>query len=423
MNLCFLSKPISLRRRKRCPRSEGWNRRAKDLKDAGDKVKFKAFDAEVEELKLELHGKNDAFLARTSKLLGDEGVPNFLEKHNGNLVMTLSLDSKPTTNKAFSFYQRAQKTFGVDKVTISFGENAANKRSGFFRRSDGRVEIGYNEVLNLLDGQIGVTPRHEFRHAAFAHKEKSGVSSAFQMKFRSSKSGNLLNEHLRYDTYMSAEEIYNWSTDFQTLSKKLRDATPDIEAQTATEVPEKMIARLEETIKLKKYSRIEFLEGQFIGFEDELGRRLDLGYFGTEQKKMFEEAQSLNKRLGSEAKEFTDLHMKDRGLKYPESVENKLARKEFNMKYLNTPEGKKLSSKLYAAKEKIAIDAIERLITMKRIAEAQHKAVKVLRVALNNLENAPEANRKAHISVLRAQINKIGNNVKEGFKDSLFNKK
>jgi hypothetical protein len=408
-----------------------------DALETTDPSEAVRMNSEAEELRKEILSRSDDFIAKTSRLFQLEGIPHTLKKIDSNLLIELDLTQVPRDNNALNFYKRAKKLTGVEKVTISLADNAPKGRAGFFRRKDGRVEIGYKEALNLIEGEMGVTPRHEFRHALFASKEAQDIPSAFQMRFKTVKDGKLLNNKKIYDTYMSAEEIYNWSTDFQTLSKKLRDAKGAIEratiigdiqnkankyvhlADTAANVSDDMIRELEKAIKKKKFSIINFVDDQpLVQIQDADKRILELGFFGDERSAIFKEAQAARLKVRNAAVKVIKPELKKLGLTDITSKEYIKKMRELETAYLKSPEARKVLSAYGPLAEKVALDALERLKTLKRIAEVQNKEVKGLKTLLKTYEESKSLDL---IESIRAQCKKIGDNVKERYKNSLFN--
>src|SRR5690606_12170962 len=83
-----------------------------------------------------------------------------------------------------------------------------------------RMEIGPHQGLQLLEEFVNTTGRHELRHSMFLAKRNRGEDSIFHLQFHASPGGrNLLNKDRMYDAYMSAEELYTFSTDLETYAK------------------------------------------------------------------------------------------------------------------------------------------------------------------------------------------------------------
>lgn len=196
---------------------------------------LKAQQAAVEKQLTEL---NDAFLVKMKEIYDLDNIPSKLVDSGGYKTLLLDFDAPPVKGPAFNFYKRVHSRFGLKHVTLSLKENAENMSRGFYSPSEARMEIGPGQAMRLLDDYINTTGKHETRHAIFNSHRSKGIASIFDTQFIASDA-KLLNQQRYYDQYMSAEELYTFSTDLQTLAQSLKgDALTD---------PQKLLGLLEQT--------------------------------------------------------------------------------------------------------------------------------------------------------------------------------
>jgi hypothetical protein len=184
-------------------------------------------DQKIAEHEAVLTRLNDSFIERLHRLYSEDGIKSLVEvSKKGHKVIKLdfSLEQPPGTvprslNRIFNRY-------GLREITINLKENASRKSLGFFRPSELRIELGPQQGIRLLENYLTTTGIHEARHAMFNKYLDLGIDSLYHMSFIGSEK-KLLNGKKMYDRFMSAEELYTFSTDLQKILNSMQGGDVD----------------------------------------------------------------------------------------------------------------------------------------------------------------------------------------------------
>ena len=291
-----------------------------------DPQKISELEFKIASIKRDITVINDRYIDSMQKLYTESGIPAIVIKSNNGNV--LELDFKvPVKNKPHELYRQVQKRFGLQNVTLSLKENVEFGALGFFSPSKGRMEIGPNQAVSMLDNYINSTGRHESRHAMFYAmrnfaSENRGKGSIFHTSFHKSQDGVFLNDFKTYDSYMSSEELYTFSTDLQTYAKiwkgeRLTDANlrssllDQIKskgdmltkvAQTNKNMSEEMILSIKQLIEEKRAPQITKNSNNTysLSFYDRSKRRCDLTLVSEEEKALLVNALKVEDKINVE---------------------------------------------------------------------------------------------------------------------------
>src|SRR5690606_25227324 len=143
-------------------------------------------------------------------------------------------------------------------------------------------------------------------------------------------------------------------------------------------VPEAVIKRLEETLEQGLYGRIEIPKDHVFKFEDSYGRSVEIGFVGPEREKILDDARKAGELLKKKIDDYVAPQLEKKGLTDPESDKYKIAKKNLKKEFLQTESGRKLEAILNELEKKVAQEAIERLKTLKQVADGQLKEYEVL---------------------------------------------
>jgi|GEM_PF-6049789 len=188
-----------------------------------DLTKLAKLEVEASYLHREVNQMNDSFLEKLHELYQTKKIPSRLTtSENGSLI--LNIDPYPINqgNKAHRYISSLQTRFEIDSITISLADNSYYGTRGFFSSASSRLDLGYAQALKLADGSISTVTKHEYRHGMFYAMRNKNISSEYHVSFRAAKDtkgGKPIHDGTAYDRYMSAEELYNLSVDFKTMSK------------------------------------------------------------------------------------------------------------------------------------------------------------------------------------------------------------
>jgi hypothetical protein len=360
---------------------------------ANDVAAAEQLTKNIDEIKLNMIEVNERFVHDAAKILETEGISTTTYKEKEFLILQLNLDKVPKGNRALKTYKKIKDRYGVDKITVNLSDNILKKRVGVYSGSQDRVEIGYQEIFNILEGKAGITAKHELRHGIFNHKKEQNIPSTYQVRFYASLDERyLLNQKNKYETYMSSEELYNWSTDLQTLAQQMKSVSGDdtinlLEkitsknnglmtiAETSSDVSEVMIKKLKSMMSEKDFSRISLGENRTVIVTDDLGRRTELSLIGTEREKLIS----------------------------------------------NLQRAQNSQSKLVSAQMDIANYAVERLEELKLVGEAQKMEGKRLVELIQKYTDPTNGGKVEQLNAVKEQMFKMAKNVKEHYKGSVLN--
>lgn len=120
--------------------------------------------------------------------------------------------------KMIEKYQGKDITISLaDNFHISSVDNTAIVSGGF--HYEGRVDLGFTQLLPMLNQSLSKTAKHELRHLIFRSKKLRNEPSLYHQDFQALGTKGLLDDGT-YNSYLSAEEIYNWSTDIGEYTKR-----------------------------------------------------------------------------------------------------------------------------------------------------------------------------------------------------------
>lgn len=436
------------------------------LKPQSTKVKNQIHDFTMLHAALtrEMIDLNNSFVLKMRELFKKQGIPaeivttsdttqawRMFEGANpevaGKEVMSLklTLDSGPTSNEGFNYYRRIQKAFGLDAVTLSLKDTGGMGAGGIFFPHLGRLEVGPHGAANLLRKYIDVTGKHESRHAMFQGKRLRGEASIFHTQFHASPNGNLLNERNFYEQFMSAEELYTFSTDIQTLAQVFKGDFITVEAKklallkqmeeksagllqvatTANEVSGKMIQNLEKILALKEPSPNVAIQpgkdGTFnLLFTDELGRASNLTFVSEAEKGLLTSLQEAGKKMEDASDAHIVKRLQEQGVDVEAlkkrndlgtfTEEDKKMVLSLSVEYMKLPETKVLAQEQFAAYQKIIESGKTRMEKLHQLSAIQmEEVVKLRRMVFDGTD-------PGQIEELKKQMFLIGKNVKEDYK-------
>lgn len=419
----------------------------------------------------DLIDKNNSFILKMQELFKKEGIPSEVVTSMDNsyawrmfeganretagrevLSLRLTLESPPTSNEGFNYYRRIQRTFGIDRITLSLSDTAGMGAGGIFYPELGRLEIGPMGAMNLLSEYVNVIGKHESRHAMFQGKRMRGEASIFHTRFQSSPDGNLLNDKNFYELFMSAEEVYTFSTDLQSLAQvfkgdyltdpakriallaQIEDGNQGLMqvSRTASEVTKKMIESLDKKLKhpgpTSDVSLTAGPRGSFdFGFTDELGRSTKISFVSEQEKKLLASYQSAVKKMSDATDEYitkklvadgVDIgefqRMLSEGVLPQEEMQKAL---KYGLEFSLLPKGKKLNNGQKNAYRQIVLAAKTKMVKLNQIAEVQLREAQYLD-GLLRMETNP-----AQIEEIKKQLFIIGKSVKEDYKGFGLNPK
>lgn len=150
------------------------------------------------------------YLKRIQEILNEGGVTTILKKEFlGNWYLEFDFSKHPTNQTAL-FYKRLKEKYRTKHVTLSLRGNIQSGTKGY---SQGHlVDIGYEQIEELLSEIPSNVAIHEMRHQYFKWLKLNQKKSAYLTTFKSLNSHPLHSGYL-YTKYMSAEELYNFSKD------------------------------------------------------------------------------------------------------------------------------------------------------------------------------------------------------------------
>jgi hypothetical protein len=364
--------------------------------------------------------------------------------------LKLSLDAPPTSNEGFNYYRRIQRSFGFQNVTLSLSQPSAMGAGGMFFPQLGRLEVGPMGAINLLREYINVVGKHESRHAMFQGKRARGEASLFHSQFQASPNGNLLNEVNFYEHFMSAEELYTFSTDLQSLAQvfkgdfitdeakrlsliaQIREGNQGLTqvAITARDVTASMLQSLERKLTQQGPTADIGLQvrtgGAFdLSFNDDLGRSSKLSFVSDTEKELMTSYQLALKRLSDGSDAYITRKLTEDGVDLGE-LQRKLSQGTMtaeeqqriitlNQEFMLLPEATALNQGQLAAYRRILEAAKTRMENLNLLATVQLREAAVLDRLIAGDVNP------AQVEAIKRQMFSIGKNVKEDYKGFALN--
>lgn len=402
---------------------------------------------------------NNKYIAELHKIYNQEGIPALIvAREDGSNVLKLNFAAPPTKKTAYEFYRRVQSRFGLKEVTLSLKENAEAGFGGFFSSYEQRIDMGPGQGMSMLDDYFNSVSKHESRHSMFFHKRAVGDDSIFHTQFFASPDGNLLNGDKMYDTYMSSEEVYTFSTDLQSLAQAFsRDIITDVPqkmalidqitdhtqmfrtvAKSTQKVTADMITSLDGLWNSGKPSQGMFVElsetGQIsLNFGDKLNRRSEIIMVSEAEKQLAHKM--LNAQIARSQymdKYVTDILQKSgvnvqllsfriqQGLA---SADEMTSLQKYAMEALESSKGKKLTAELDQAAKPMLKNARENMVALNRLSGIQYKEGEKIEQTLAKIHQLKDKITDIEITELKHQLFETAKNVKEDYRGFALNPK
>ncbi|MGE3610394.1 MAG: hypothetical protein AB7I27_12460 [Bacteriovoracaceae bacterium] len=186
-----------------------------------EKTRLAELKKKVIKLNKDLNELNDQIITKLNDEYKSMGLATKLERgSDGSLSMILDLDHAPSNQKALEFYRRIKKKFNLKQVSLNLSQLGKDGAGASFSEEFGRIDVGPRQGYLLLEDALSISGKHEARHSMFSHMRAKGVDSIYHTKFYGSSDGRFLVGD-SYKRFMSAEEIYNTSTEMQDFAKLL----------------------------------------------------------------------------------------------------------------------------------------------------------------------------------------------------------
>jgi hypothetical protein len=406
---------------------------------------------EIVLLQSEINGINHSFIQKLEEVYKGEGIPHRIyQEPDGSIGLMLDFSTPAVDNRAFEKIRKFKEKFKVQTVTVSLKDNAKENSLGFFQSYKERMEIGPNQALGLLEDYTTLVTKHEARHAMFNAKRLVGEDSLYHLSFSSPKKGGL-NDFKVYDEYMSAEEIYNHSTDLQTYAQLMKGEVTEFGmdlmlskisnqadmvrklSSTGNNVSQGMISSLDDVLKNENYlSRVKIKEvnkgNVSLRFEDADGREVNVMFVTKSESDIAKGIKIYEDRIAEHRKKMTMLLLKREGINIPQfmtKLETRtLSKEEFDLynrlqkESLLTSEGKRLRKDLDAHVEPLLKKAREKLVNLSRLSVIQEKASNSLMAMIKAHKE------KGFVSLedIKAEMFRIAKNVKEEYSGFALNK-
>lgn len=409
-------------------------------------------ETKFQELSKEITEINNKYINDMHAIYAKEGIPSqIVAQSDGALVLKLDFSAPPTKRTAYEFYRRVQSRFGLNQVTLSLKENAELGFAGFFSPQAKRIEMGPQQGFSMLEDYFNTVSKHESRHSMFAHKREIGDDSIFHTQFYASSNGNLLNSDKMYDTYMSSEELYTYSTDMQSLAQAFtRDIITDIPekrallqqifsqnenfksiANSSKNITSEMIKSLDEIDKsINPYEKISIQknnDGKLnLNFKDKLNRQTTITMVSQEEKQLAQNFSQAQANLSQFLDQYVTLNFEKAGMNLQDFLsrasQNKLTAEEvatiqnFAKEGLATPNGKQLIVELNQAARPMIKNARENMDALNRLAEIQLKESEKLKTMLSDLAAKKDNILDKDLELLKHQMFTTSKNVKEDYR-------
>jgi hypothetical protein len=412
---------------------------------------LKQIESTFARLRSEITVLNDDYLNSMHAIYQREGIPSqLLKADDGALVLKLDFSAAPSDARAFEFYRRIKNKFGLNEVTLSLKDNAENGSAGFFMPSVKRIEMGPQQGFSMLEDYFNSVSKHESRHSMFANKRVTGDDSIFHVQFHASQKGHLLNSDKVYDSYMSSEELYTFSTDLQSLGQALNrndftnaKATQSLLAQitesnemfrivskSTKSVTQDMLTALDELTSQQSLGTnlgvIKRNDGSLnLTFADKLGRQTQIVLVNSQEKadgiKFLAAQQKLSELLD---RKVTELFHQSGGdvaglvqrFNSNQATAEDIARvQEFSQQAMKTSEVQLQLKQMQSLGLPLIKNARENMHQLNRLADIQlAESGKILK-QLEQLKTAPTID-LTQVQPLKDNMFKLAKNVKEDYK-------
>ena len=402
----------------------------------------------IAKIKEEIAAINSKFVHDLHELYKKEGIHTNIVNNQGSFGLELDFTKAPTTNFAFEFYKRARSRFGIDRVTVNLEESSLHSALGFFQPQLKRMEIGPNQGLQLLEEYVNSTGKHELRHSMFLAKRNRGEDSIFHLQFHASPGGkNLLNEHRMYDAYMSAEELYTFSTDLHTYAKVFKgemvtdlkqrqsilnqiyghNESLKIVSNASRELAESMLETTGEILNKKNFSNYGISQdgkGNFLlTFKDKLDRTSSMTFVSVEEHLLMGGPQVVMSKFVTQQETYLVSSLKSKGIDIDDLMkraqigqmtkDEKEIISELMKAFDKTPEAIAIKNELNLAILPAVKKANDEFLVLKKLAETQ---LDETRVTTDLIKSYAQGGKEEQLIQLKNQLVKVGKNVKEDYK-------
>lgn len=431
----------------------------KRIPDSGPDEAKKISDIQIkyQSIMEEITLLNDSYIKKMHDLYKTDGLPSLLVKgENGSLSLVLDFTAPTTTQAAFEFYRKVKNRFGLDKVTLNLKENVELGSAGFFSASAKRIEMGPGQGFSLLEDYFNTVSKHESRHSMFFAKRNKGYDSIFHARFFASPDGNLLNQDKVYDTFMSAEELYTFSTDFQSLGQVFkgefvtdivkRDALinqivshQDMFKKVASaheKISMDMINSLDDLLKSKNKKQYIHMAATQDGnwtlrMRDKLSREAEIVLVGEEEKSLAKKFIDLNEISNAQINLAVEKKLKAMGID-TEAIGQKVQSNSLSAEesvtlnkvyddYIQSPEGVAMTNELDLALEPVIKNAKKMMSDINQLAVVQMGEANELERLINLYIDKAKGGQDLQLKALKDQMFRTAKNVKEGYKGFAIN--
>jgi hypothetical protein len=285
----------------------------------------------------------------------------------------------------------------------------------------------------------------------FFAKRTQGYDSIFHARFFASPDGNLLNGDKVYDTFMSAEELYTFSTDFQSLGQVFKGEFVTDLAKRASLINQiddhqdmfKIVATAHEKIAVEMMNSLDEIQKstgkkQFIHMaqtqdgnwtlriRDKLKREAELVLVGPEEKALAKKFIDVNGQADAKMNSAIEKKLKELGMDTDaigaKAQQGKLTPEEGALlnktyqDYMLSPEALASSKELDLALAPVISNAKKQMSDLKNLATIQVKEAEELDKLLKLYADKKLGGKTAQLEALKDQMFKTAKNVKEGYK-------
>lgn len=447
---------MAMERRKLVAEAEDLNR-VKNM-DEAQKLRVPELQKEIARVEGELRLHSNEFTEKLLAKYKEKNIPaSIVVDEQGSKTLKLDFSAPHTKNNAFEMFRQVHKKFGLDKVTVSAEETLTNSMLGFFQPNSARIEMGVGQSFSMLEDYFNTVSKHESRHAMFFAKRSRGDDSIFHARFYGSHDGYLLNDHKYfYDTYMSAEELYTFSTDVQSLAQvfkgetitNLAQRTQHLEdiaekaqslkivAGTTHDVTEAMIANLDELLtkpnRAQSMGLVKTPDGNFeVTFRDVLNRGTTVTLVGKNEKKMAQRIMDVNKAMVQKIGNGMEKELLEEGYDLV-ALENrintktmteadKIALAKVQAEFIASPEGRQILENLDKASIPLINNSRKMMNDLKQLSTVQLKEADELQKLVKVYADPKTGGSPEQFKALRDQMFKTAKNVKEDYSGFALN--
>lgn len=402
---------------------------------------------------------NNKYITELHTIYSGEGIPALIvTRDDGVKILKLDFSAPPTKKTAYEFYRRVQSRFGLKEVTLSLKQNAEAGFGGFFSPAEQRIDMGPGQGLSMLEDYFNSVSKHESRHSMFFHKRAVGDDSIFHTQFFASSKGDLLNADKVYDTYMSSEEVYTFSTDLQSLAQAFsRDVITDAAAKqqlvnqisshnetflavtkSTKGVTQEMVNSLDELKKsINPSEAFQVFKSETdqlsIEFGDKLNRRTSIIMVSEAEKKL---AQKMLDAVSARSS-YLDQYVTNELVKKGTDIKDFMSRlqqgqvtadevssiQKLALEGMNTTQGKILTKELNQTTIPLIQNARENMAALNKLSEIQIGESEKIDKMLKKIIAMKDKVTDEEIAILKHQLFNTAKNVKEDYRGFALNPK